>query len=88
MAVAGLWEIWCPPEDEQIRNFDRDYNAKRTLRRASLTACRSAKARGVAAMARRGTGGHQAFKVAADPLPVGRHDLLAGQPPRRQCEKQ
>jgi hypothetical protein len=37
---------------------------------------------------RRGTGGQGASEVAACPVPFRRHDLLAGQPARRQREEQ
>jgi putative SOS response-associated peptidase YedK len=41
-----------------------------------------------AGLARRGTGGPRAIVGAAGALPVRRHDRVAGQPARRQCQEQ
>ena len=38
-------------------------------------------------MARRGAGGRAASEGAAGPLPRRRHDLLAGERARRQCQE-
>jgi Sigma-70 factor, region 1.1 len=44
-------------------------------------------ARGLAGMARRGAGRRAAPQIAAGPLPRRRHDLLAGERARRQCQE-
>ena len=46
-----------------------------------------ARARSLAGMARRGTGRPGETQGAAGALPFRGHDLLAGQPARRQCQE-
>jgi putative SOS response-associated peptidase YedK len=89
MAMAGLWETWRSPEGERIRSFTiatttpNELCAKLHNRMPVVL-----KPGGVASLARRGAGGAPADQGAARPLPCRRHDLLAGQPARRQRQEQ
>ena len=90
MALAGLWETWrSSSAGERVRSF-----AIVTTEPNELCAALHNRmpvvlaARGLAGMARGGTGGRGASEGAAGPLPFRRHGVLAGQPARRQREEQ
>jgi SOS response associated peptidase (SRAP) len=89
MAMAGLWgdlALARGRTDPQLH--DRHYDAERIVRQAPQPDARGIEARGVADVARRGAGRSAGCKGFAGPLPLRRHDLLAGQRACRQCQKQ
>jgi putative SOS response-associated peptidase YedK len=89
MALAGLWESWRSPAGERVRSFaivTTEPNQLCAELHNRMPVILTPKV--WPAWARRRTGGRGAAEIAADPLPFRRHGLLAGQPTRRQREKQ
>jgi putative SOS response-associated peptidase YedK len=86
MALAGLWENWHSPAGEWVRSFAIVTTVPNQL--CAEIHNRMPETRCVAGVARRGrTGGRAAAQSAAVPLPRRRHDLLAGQRARRECQE-
>jgi hypothetical protein len=89
MALAGLWESWRSPAGEHVRSFaiitaePNELWPRLHNRMPAILPPES-----WPGMARRGAGGRAASEGAAGPLPLPRHDLLAGQRARRQCPEQ
>jgi hypothetical protein len=89
MALAGLWESWRSPAGERVRSFAIVHHAaEQTLRRTAQPHAGDPRPGGLAGVAGRGTRGRGAAEIFPGPLPFRSDGLLAGQPSRRQRQKQ
>jgi hypothetical protein len=86
----GFSTINARAEDVDTKPAFREpyHPAERIVRGTPQPDAGGAEAGGLAAMARRAVRGTAAGQGTAGPLPVRRHDLLAGQPARRQRGEQ
>src|ERR1700730_8376346 len=88
MALAGLWESWhSKPSGERVRSFAIVTTEPNELCADLHNRMPVVRARGLAGMARRGTGRRGASEIAPGPLPFRLHGCVAGQPARRQREE-